>query len=125
MCRWLYTLILAEDANFKQKSRLRSGKSDQEALGPGWGTFVSHEPYLNHVSQFASQNEVSNCYNYRDDLDHLNAIKVSHCVGFTAMLSANTKKSKGLRATGIGAVSCARHELYRPNGMGDLQFREQ
>ncbi|KIL56756.1 hypothetical protein M378DRAFT_57844, partial [Amanita muscaria Koide BX008] len=105
--QWLHALILAEDANFKQKARLRSGKTDHDALGPGWGTFVAHKPYLEYVSQFADQNEIS------------------HCVGFAAMWSANTKGSKGLRATGIGAVSCARHEMYRPNGVGDLQVGER
>ena len=41
------------------------------------------------------------------------------------MSSANTNRAKGLQATGIGAVSCARHEMYRPNGMGDLQVGER
>ena len=41
------------------------------------------------------------------------------------MWNANSKKSEGLRATGIGAVICARHETYRPNGMGDLQKGER
>jgi hypothetical protein len=36
-----------------------------------------------------------------------------------------TKKSKGLRATGTAAVSCARHELFRPLGVGDLQKGER
>lgn len=36
-----------------------------------------------------------------------------------------TKNSKGLRATGMGAVSCARHELFRPLGLGDLQKGER
>ena len=56
--RWLYTLILAEDANFKQKSRLRSGKNTDPPLGPGWGTFVSSQPYLDYVSKFANQDEI-------------------------------------------------------------------
>lgn len=41
------------------------------------------------------------------------------------MNSANTKKTKGLRATGVAAVTCARHETFRPNGMGDLQVGER
>jgi hypothetical protein len=41
------------------------------------------------------------------------------------MWNANAKKSEGLRATGVGAVICARHEGYRPNGMGDLQKGER
>ena len=36
-----------------------------------------------------------------------------------------TKKLKGLRATGMAAVSCARHQLFRPLGMGDLQKGER
>ena len=51
--------------------------------------------------------------------------QISHCVGFSAMWEANRKRTKGLRATGIGAVSCARHGLYCANGMGDLQVGER
>ena len=119
--RWLYALFLAEDANFKQKSRLRSGKHDEEALGPGWGVFVSNKPYLEYVSQFANQEEVS-ILGFARMLDNSNVwYQISHCVGFSAMWDSNRKRTKGLRATGIGAVVCARHGLYRPNGMGDLQ----
>ena len=56
--RWLYTLILVEDANFKQKARLRSGKNVDLPLGPGWGTFILNKPYLDYVSKFACQDEV-------------------------------------------------------------------
>lgn len=41
------------------------------------------------------------------------------------MLNMLTKKSKGLRATGMAAVSCARHQMFRPRGMGDLQKGER
>lgn len=40
-------------------------------------------------------------------------------------MTSLSKKVKGLRATGVGAVSCARHELFRPQGMGDLQKGER
>jgi len=36
-----------------------------------------------------------------------------------------TKKSKGLHATGMAAVSCARHQLFQLLGMGDLQKGER
>ncbi|EEB99207.1 hypothetical protein MPER_01159 [Moniliophthora perniciosa FA553] len=39
-------------------------------------------------------------------------------------MECQSKKSR-LRATGVGAVTCARHELFRPNGMGDLQKGER
>ncbi|KAF8885818.1 hypothetical protein BD779DRAFT_1673532 [Infundibulicybe gibba] len=105
--RWLYHLILAQDANFKIKGRLRSNDHKDPALGPGWATFVGNEDYTNHLSKFADQNEIS------------------HCVSFAALWAANTKGKKGLRARGIGSVSCARHEIFHPNGTGDLQEGER
>lgn len=56
--RWLYTLFLAEDANFKQKAQLRSDTNKDPPLGPGWGTFVENMAYLEYVSQFAGRDEV-------------------------------------------------------------------
>jgi len=51
--------------------------------------------------------------------------QIGTCVGFQAILNMLTKKSKGLRATGLAAVSCSRHQLFRPLGMGDLQKGER
>jgi hypothetical protein len=53
------------------------------------------------------------------------AKQISHCMGFAALWLANSKKSKGLHATGVGSVSCARHEMFRENGTGDLQKGER
>ncbi|KAJ7885141.1 hypothetical protein B0H14DRAFT_2564086 [Mycena olivaceomarginata] len=49
---------------------------------------------------------------------------ISHCVSFAALWSANNKRAKGLRASGVGSVSCSRHEVFRPLGTGDLQRGE-
>jgi hypothetical protein len=38
---------------------------------------------------------------------------------------ADTKASRGLAATGVGTVDCARHNMKRPNGVGDLQKGEK
>ena len=62
---------------------------------------------MQHLSKHASQDEIS------------------HCVGFAAMWNANTKRAKGLSATGIESVTCARHECFMPNGTGDLQKGER
>lgn len=59
--RWLYGLILVEDANFKQKARLRSKDDRDPALGPGWATFVANEAYLNHLATYVHQDEVNLC----------------------------------------------------------------
>lgn len=55
---WLYNLILAEDANFKQKARARSNINKDPPLGPGWGTFVENEAYLRHISTAPNKTEV-------------------------------------------------------------------
>ncbi|KAG2108212.1 uncharacterized protein F5147DRAFT_773791 [Suillus discolor] len=34
---------------------------------------------------------------------------------------ADTKSSRGLAATGVGTVDCARHEMKLASGVGDLQ----
>ncbi|KAK7045327.1 hypothetical protein VNI00_007576 [Paramarasmius palmivorus] len=103
---WKYGICLSVDANFKQKARARANDHRDPALGPGFGCFVPPEEYLQIVKD-SQQNEIS------------------HCVGFNAIGKANNKKSKGLRATGIGSVTCSRHELFRPNGVGDLQKGER
>ncbi|KAK7051669.1 hypothetical protein VNI00_004648 [Paramarasmius palmivorus] len=105
--RWIYNLLLATDANFKQKARARANDSRDPPLGPGWGCTLDHEPYLKVMASHASQEEIS------------------HCVGFNAIWNANKKKTKGLRATGVGSVTCSRHETFRANGMGDLQVGER
>jgi hypothetical protein len=38
---------------------------------------------------------------------------------------ANSRRSQGYKATGAGAVVCARHGLVRKNGIGDLQKGER
>ncbi|KAL0565932.1 hypothetical protein V5O48_016083 [Marasmius crinis-equi] len=105
--QFLYALFLAEDANFKQKARARPNDDRDPPLGPGWGVFVPNDVYMEELGKRTDQQEIS------------------HCVGFHALSAANTKRREGLRATGIGAVTCARHETFRPNGMGDLQAGER
>jgi hypothetical protein len=38
---------------------------------------------------------------------------------------ADTKSNRGLAATGLGTVDCARHNMKRPNAVGDLQKGER
>ncbi|KAL0062253.1 hypothetical protein AAF712_010883 [Marasmius tenuissimus] len=104
---FLHALFLSQDANFKQKARARKNDHRDLALGDGWGTFVPNKEYMEELAKRTDK------------------VEISHCVGFHAMATTNTKKSKGLRATGVAAVSCACHETFRPNGMGDLQVGER
>jgi hypothetical protein len=56
--RWIYQLILSEDANFKMKGRNTSSRADDPTLGPGWAYMVASDEYLQHLSQYVNQDEV-------------------------------------------------------------------
>lgn len=42
-----------------------------------------------------------------------------------ALLQKDSKVTTGLRTSGVGACMCARHEVIRPCGVGDLQKGER
>ncbi|KAH8818699.1 hypothetical protein DL96DRAFT_1820120 [Flagelloscypha sp. PMI_526] len=105
--RFIYMLLLAMDANFRLKSRLRKNSRGTTQLGDGWGFFVPSQPYHEFISQVTDDDNISNC------------------VAFAALAMANLKFSKGLRASGVGGVFCSRHGVPRPNGIGDLQKGER
>ncbi|KIP01314.1 hypothetical protein PHLGIDRAFT_55306, partial [Phlebiopsis gigantea 11061_1 CR5-6] len=103
---YLYRQVISTDANFRVKSRYRQTKKPDVCLSPGWAYFVEVTEYAKHYTQYASQEEIDNCVKHR------------------AIGQANLKNHKGLSATGIVSCSC-RHEMYRPNGIGDLQRGER
>jgi hypothetical protein len=41
------------------------------------------------------------------------------------MFLANMKCVKGLRTMGVGGITCARHNIWRQLGFGDLQLGER
>ena len=47
------------DANFRQKNRYRATTYDDVPLSDGWAYFVEKKGYMEHVSKFLSQEEVS------------------------------------------------------------------
>jgi hypothetical protein len=54
--RFLYTLYIAVDGNFKLKGKERH-LSDVELM-PGWGAYVSEGPYQTHIANYVDQPEV-------------------------------------------------------------------
>ncbi|KAJ8090814.1 hypothetical protein PM082_024727 [Marasmius tenuissimus] len=105
--QFLHGLYLAEDANFKQKARARPNDHRDPPLSLAAAFWVPQELYMHEVTKHPEKREIS------------------HCSSFSAMAQANSRKLKGLRATGIGSVTCARHGTFCPNGMGDLQKGER
>ncbi|KAJ7829807.1 hypothetical protein B0H14DRAFT_2593769 [Mycena olivaceomarginata] len=85
----------------------QSSRDKDPTLGPGWAYMVASDGYLKFLAQ------------------HIHEDEISHCVSFAALWSANNKHAKGLRASGVGSVSCSQHEMFHPLGMGDLQRGER
>jgi hypothetical protein len=125
--RWIYKMHLAEDANFKQKARVRPNDNRDKALLPGSGAFVDSDKYSAHLATSMKLNpsEVSLSLPQKIRDTDRSILQISHCVGFAALHNADKKRSKGLRATGIGSVVCARHQCFLPNGTGDLHRGER
>ena len=57
--RWLYMLIVAMDANFRLRSKLRGAHNKNHTLGPGWSYFVNNGPYADFIKDYVDQEEVS------------------------------------------------------------------
>ncbi|KAJ7197993.1 hypothetical protein GGX14DRAFT_374552 [Mycena pura] len=105
--RFLYMLLLAMDANFRLKNRIRANEHDDPPLGTGWGYLVDDGPYKEHLKGYVAEKDVSTC------------------IAFAALMQKDTRLTTGLRCSGVGGVICARHELVRPQGIGDLQKGER
>ncbi|KAJ7920718.1 hypothetical protein B0H13DRAFT_1605173 [Mycena leptocephala] len=108
--RFIYFLFLAQDANFRLNNRAVSSEATDPILGDGLGYFCKREGADGYKAHIAK---------------HVNEQEISSCSGFQAMFLANTKRVKGLRTTGIGGITCSRHNMWRANGMGDLQIGER
>ncbi|KAG1722596.1 uncharacterized protein EDB91DRAFT_1240203 [Suillus paluster] len=106
--RWLYSLFLAIDANFHLKHRLVSNNIKDPGLSPGWGYFVEEGQYKTYLCDHADVRQ-----------------EKSMCVSHNAINMADTKLSKGLVATSVGSVVCARHDMQLASGVGDLQRGEK
>ncbi|KAJ6509365.1 hypothetical protein C8R47DRAFT_1208549 [Mycena vitilis] len=105
--RFLYALLLALDANFRLKNRLRSNEHQDPSLASGLGYFVEEQGYKEHLKNYVAEKDVSTC------------------IAFAALLQKETRMTTGLRCSGVGGCVCARHGVVRPQGIGDLQKGER
>jgi hypothetical protein len=100
-------LFLATDCNFRLINRDVSSKVHDPIIDNELGYFANHQMYKEHLRKHVDEDEISTCS------------------GFQAMFLANAKRVKGLRTTGVGGVTCAWHNMWCPNGLGDLQRGER
>ena len=57
--RFIYTLFVAVDANFRLKRRAVSNEARDPALGSGLGYFVEDGAYREYIRDLADQKDVS------------------------------------------------------------------
>ncbi|KAJ7809233.1 hypothetical protein B0H14DRAFT_2379873, partial [Mycena olivaceomarginata] len=105
--RYKYFQFTSQDCNFRLNNRNVSSASKDPILGDGYGYFVNNKKYTEFLGTQVTEDEISSCS------------------GFQALFLANKKRVKGLRTTGVGGVTCARHNMWRPNGIGPLQLGER
>ncbi|KAJ7074440.1 hypothetical protein C8F01DRAFT_1242680 [Mycena amicta] len=102
-----HSLLLALDANFRLKNRIRANERHDPSLGPGLGYFVLTDAYKYFLRNYVAEEDVSTC------------------IAFAALMQKETRLTTGLHVSGVGGCVCARHGVVRPMGLGDLQKGER
>ncbi|KAF9553123.1 hypothetical protein CPC08DRAFT_646024 [Agrocybe pediades] len=105
--RFLYCLFLGLDANFRAKRRMISSEAKDPSLSHGWSYFVQECDYKHFLNEFGPVvvQPPSTCSNH----DAVN----------------RERATEGYAATGVGTCDCIRHDMKRPNSVGDLQKGER
>jgi Kyakuja-Dileera-Zisupton transposase len=124
--RWLYAVFRAIDADFRMVRRNVSSDMKDPSLNDGSAFFVKEYDFKKYLAEFAGliQQEVTILFTALEFLHSHVCLQKSTCVNHKALSGAD-KDSRGLAATGIGTVDCARHNMKQPCGVGDLQKGER
>ncbi|KAJ7901461.1 hypothetical protein B0H13DRAFT_2336039 [Mycena leptocephala] len=104
---FLHALFLAFDANFRLKRKDVSSEEKDPGLMKGWAFFGEVKQYMEHLDKHWDQTQ-----------------EWSSCVAHDAV-DKHDRKSLGTASSGIGTADCARHNMKRPLGVGDLQKGER
>ncbi|KAJ7797038.1 hypothetical protein B0H14DRAFT_3494232 [Mycena olivaceomarginata] len=100
---FLYAIFLALDANFRLQRKDVSTEKHDPGLGEGWVFFGEVKKYMAHLDKHWAQPQ-----------------ERSTCIAHDAVDKPD-RESLGTASSGIGTVDCARHNMKRPDGIGDLQ----
>ncbi|KJA23493.1 hypothetical protein HYPSUDRAFT_137710, partial [Hypholoma sublateritium FD-334 SS-4] len=106
--RYLDTLFISIDANFRLKRKNVSNNEVDPGLSQGWSYFVEETAYRDHIKNYISEVEPK-----------------STCSQHDAVNLSSTKPGQGHAATSVGAVVCARHDFKRPTAVAQLQRGER
>ncbi|KAF8867909.1 hypothetical protein BD779DRAFT_1463136, partial [Infundibulicybe gibba] len=106
--RYVHSLFLAIDANFRLRRKDVSSDKADPSLSRGYSYFVEEGEYKEYLRTCDKQPESK-----------------STCSRHDAVNLASSKSNRGVAATGVGAVVCARHGMKLPNAVADLQYGER
>lgn len=120
-----HALFVGIDANFRLKRRAISSEEKDPSLSEGWAFFVEETAYKAHLTKHWNQpQEVSvGLFTLASKL-YSTFEQRSTCVDHDAVNKPD-KESRGNASSGVGAVDCIRHNMKRPQGVGDLQKGER
>ncbi|KAL4256459.1 CxC2-like cysteine cluster KDZ transposase-associated domain-containing protein, partial [Pleurotus pulmonarius] len=107
--KWIHTLFVAIDANFRLKRLSASNDARDPSLNRGSSYFVEEGDYKEFL----------------DQADDETSQEVSTCNNYDAVKSASIRGGKGTTASGVGTIECSRHDMKRPVSVGDLQKGEK
>lgn len=124
-CRWLYALFLALDANFRLRHSKVSSHEFDPGLSDGFAYFLWETLYKHFLGQYGgADQEVSLDWTPYYAILTLH-LQRSTCTSHSAVNSVDKRDARGVDATGVVAVDCARHSFKRPCSVGDLQKGER
>ncbi|KAK7436098.1 hypothetical protein VKT23_019300 [Stygiomarasmius scandens] len=106
---WKYSLFVGIDANFVLKRLDVSSEENDPSLNNGMAYFVENKEYMSFLEKYGP----------------LVSHDKSHCNDHNAAKLATFKGGKGVAATGVATIDCARHDMKRPLLVGDLQKGER
>ncbi|KAH0588297.1 hypothetical protein H2248_004158 [Termitomyces sp. 'cryptogamus'] len=105
--KWLHSLFIGIDANFRLKWKDVSCENVDLDLGNGFSFFVPDKAYKEYL------------WKHKDDVE-----PKSNCSRHNAINLANTKFNQGLAATGVATIKCSCHDMKWPSSASDLQVGE-
>ncbi|EIN05125.1 hypothetical protein PUNSTDRAFT_30488, partial [Punctularia strigosozonata HHB-11173 SS5] len=105
--RHLRSLILSADGHFGLQRKSKKDDPDDISLVAGRAFFPDESTFKSYLAKIKSSEEKSTCSRF-------NAIEMQ-----------NKLKFKGMVTSGVVAVTCARHGLFRHGGLTDLERGEK
>ncbi|KAF9471168.1 hypothetical protein BDN70DRAFT_939144 [Pholiota conissans] len=106
--RWLDTLFIGIDANFRLKRMNVSSDKRDPGLNHGYAYIVEESAFKAYLEQY----------------DRVFSDDKSTCNKHDAIKSASIRGGRGTAASGLGTIECSRHDMKRPIAVGDLQKGE-